>query len=329
MRPQNFTLRQLQYAVAVAQARSFRRAAERCHVSQPALSAQLAQLEQALGVRLFERDRRRVLLTPAGEDLVPRAQLLLSDADALGAAATQRGDPLQGSLRIGVVPTISPYLLPEVVGALRNQLPGLHVLWSEEKTAALLQGLTTGRLDAAVLAVVGGMDALDHEVIAEDPFVLAGPADHPLLRATRAAKPDDLAGTSVLLLEDGHCFRDQALALCNEAHARAADFRATSLSTLAQMVATGAGVTLLPLLSLAVENRHGELALRRFVAPAPSRRIALAWRKRSPLAAGLRRLAATLLDAYPKPNRKLARTLNRTASPGRIPRPSRPRDRLR
>jgi LysR family hydrogen peroxide-inducible transcriptional activator len=295
-----FSLRQLQYAVAVAEARSFRRAAERCHVSQPSLSAQLAQLEAALGVQLFERDRRRVLLTQAGADLIARAQRILTDVDDLAAAATRLGDPLAGTLRIGVVPTISPYLLPEIVGPIRAEAARLTALWSEEKTEALLRGLDAGRLDAAVLAVVAGMGDLECEVIAEDPFVLAGPAGHPLLRPKRRARTEELAGARVLLLEDGHCFRDQALALCSEAHALEADFRATSLSTLARMCSGGTAVTLLPLLSLPVENRREDLAVRRFAPPVPGRRIVLAWRKRSPLAAGLRRLAAVMREAYPR-----------------------------
>ncbi len=300
MKPPAFSLRQLQYAVAVAEARSFRRAAESCHVSQPSLSAQLAQLEQALGVRLFERDRRRVLLTRAGEDLIARAREVLREVDDLTAAATRLGDPLTGTLRIGVVPTVSPYLLPEIVPALRRHHPRLTVLWNEEKTEAILDDLGAGRLEAAIMAVVAGMSDFDQEVIGEDEFVLAGPRQHPLLRARRAARLADLDGQRLLLLEDGHCFRDQALALCSQANAREADFRATSLSTLAQMVAGGAGVTLLPEMSLDVENRGGDLALRRFAAPAPRRTIVLAWRRRSPFAAGLRELAATMRKAYPR-----------------------------
>jgi LysR family transcriptional regulator, hydrogen peroxide-inducible genes activator len=256
MKPPAFSLRQLQYALAVAEARSFRRAAERCHVAQPSLSAQLAQLEDALGVRLFERDRRRVLLTRAGEELIVRAQRVLTDVDDLAAMARGLADPLAGTLRFGIVPTISPYLLPEIVAPLRSAFPRLTVLWSEEKTEAQLEGLNKGRLDAALLAVVSGMDGLAYEVIGQDPFVLAGPRGHALLRAKRPLKVEELAGAHVLLLDDGHCFRDQALQLCTAAHARAADFRATSLSTLAQMVTGGAGVTLLPQMSIAVENRR-------------------------------------------------------------------------
>lgn len=293
-----FTLRQLQYAVSVAETGGFRRAAERCHVSQPSLSAQLSRLEAALGVRLFERSRRRVFLTSAGDALLGRARRALTEADDILAAARVIQDPLTGTLRIGVIPTVSPYMLPEIVAALHEKYPRLTVLWSEEKTGVLLRELSSGRLDAILIARVSGMEDLAHEVIAEDPFVLAGPPNHPLLRGKRPARPLDLEGERLLLLEDGHCFRDQALAVCAASSAQAADFRATSLSTLAQMVAGGAGITLLPRLSLAVENRRGELAVRRFAPPAPSRTIVLSWRKQSPLGNGLLAVARTIRSAY-------------------------------
>jgi LysR family hydrogen peroxide-inducible transcriptional activator len=292
-----FSLRQLQYAVAVAEARGFRSAAERCHVSQPSLSAQIAQLEGVLGVRLFERDRRRVLVTPAGEALLVHARRVLAEADDLAAAAARAGDPLSGTLRVGVIPTISPYLLPEAVPALRRRFPRLAVLWTEDKTSVLLQAVRDGRLEAALLALVPGMEDLEHADVAEDPFVLAGPPGHPLLRARRPARIAELDGERVLLLEDGHCFREQALAICAAGGAQEVGFRATSLPTLTQMVAGGAGLTLLPSLAVAVENRRGELALRPFAAPRPSRTLALAWRRRCPRAEALRSVAAAMRDA--------------------------------
>jgi LysR family hydrogen peroxide-inducible transcriptional activator len=304
--PHSFTLRQLQYAVAVADARSFRRAAELCHVSQPSLSAQLAQLEDALGARLFERERRPVLLTPAGEQLVERARRLLVGADDLLGAAKQLGDPLSGSLRIGVIPTISPYLLPEIVPALRRRHPALTALWVEDKTETLVASLGEGKLDAALLALEANLGILEHEVIGRDPFVLATPVGHPLAQARGPAKLGELAGSTVLLLDDGHCLRDQALSYCSRARAHEADFRATSLSTLAQMVSAGAGVTLMPRLALPTESRRGKLAVRRFADPAPHRTLALAWRKSSPLGPALRRLVATIRAAHAKAEAKLA-----------------------
>jgi LysR family hydrogen peroxide-inducible transcriptional activator len=303
--PHPFTLRQLQYAVAVADARSFRRAAERCHVSQPSLSAQLAQLESVLGTRLFERERRPVLLTPAGEQIVDRARRLLVDTDDLLNASKQLGDPLSGSLRIGVIPTISPYLLPEIVPTIRRQHPELTALWVEEKTETLVANLGEGKIDAALLALEASLGTLDHEVIAKDPFVLATPLGHPLATAKGPARLGDLAGATVLLLDDGHCLRDQALSYCSRARAHEADFRATSLSTLAQMVSAGAGVTLMPRLALPTESRRGKLAVRRFVDPAPHRTLALAWRKSSPLGPALRRLAATIRAAHVKARDRL------------------------
>jgi len=296
MHPHPFSLRQLQYAVAVAETGGFRRAAERCHVSQPSLSAQLAQLEAVLGVRLFERDRRRVLPTPAGEALVARARQVLVEAGELAAAAALLGDPLAGPLQLGVIPTVSPYLLPEATATLRTRCPRLSVRWTEDKTDALLAALRAGRLDGLLLARVAGLEDLVRTTVAEDPFVLAVPHDHPLARGRRLARLADLDGETALLLEDGHCLRDQALALCARARVREADFRATSLSTLVQMVRGGAGVTLLPAMALAVENRGGALAVRKFQAPSPARTIVLAWRKQSARALALGQVAEVLRE---------------------------------
>jgi LysR family hydrogen peroxide-inducible transcriptional activator len=303
MRAHPFSLRQLQYAVAVADAGRFRLAAERCLVSQPSLSAQLAQLEAVLGVRLFERNRQRVLFTAAGEQLVARARRLVTEADDLMLSARHLDDPLAGPLRIGVIPTVAPYLLPEVAPALRAAYPHLTVLWSEDRTGSLLRELERGRLDAALLAHVPGVAHFEQAEITGDEFVLAGPADHPLLRRRRPAQLSELTGTAVLLLEDGHCFREQALALCATAGAREADFRGTSLATLALLVAGGAGVTLLPSLALPVENRRGDLRIRRFARPAPSRVITLLWRRESAAAVGMGALATTMRNAYRKPGR--------------------------
>jgi LysR family hydrogen peroxide-inducible transcriptional activator len=290
MVPHPFSLRQLQYAAAVADTGGFRRAAQLCHVSQPSLSAQLAQLESALGVRLFERDRRRVLVTAAGTEVLARARRVLLEADDLMTASTRLRDPFRGTLRIGVIPTVSPYLLPEITPVIRSRYPRLTVRWIEEKTEVVLRTLREGGLDAALLAQVSGMEGLDRQVIADDPFVLAGDAS----TAVRTARVEELEGASLLLLEDGHCFRDQALAFCEGAEVREAGYRATSLATLARMAAGGEGLTLLPELSLAVENRHRELAIRRFARPAPKRTLVLAWRARSPLANALRKIAATM-----------------------------------
>jgi LysR family hydrogen peroxide-inducible transcriptional activator len=322
--PHPFTLRQLQYVVAVADALSFRKAAEACRVAQPSLSAQLAQVEAALGVRLFERDRRRVLVTSAGRAFVERARRLLVDADDLVDEARRASDPLAGTLRLGVIPTISPYLLPAVAPALRAAFPALTLVWVEDKTSVLARSLEAGQLDGALLALEAELGEVEHEVIAKDPFVLATPLGHPLGKRRSPAALSELRGAAVLLLDDGHCLREQALELCGSARARELELRATSLATLAQMVAGGTGVTLLPALSVPTEARRAELEVRPFAAPAPARTVALVWRKRSPLGEALRRLAGAMRRAWPG----RAATSSRTGSSSR-PAPSRDRTRPR
>jgi LysR family transcriptional regulator, hydrogen peroxide-inducible genes activator len=299
--PHPFSLRQLQYAVAVADELSFRKAAARCHVSQPSLSAQLALLESVLGTRLFERDRRRVLITTQGAALLERIRAVLLEADDLEDAAKRALDPLAGTLRLGVIPTISPYLLPELTPALRKRYPKLHVRWLEEKTGDLVAMLESGSLDAMLVALEADLGDIEKEVIAIDPFVLAAPKNHPLVKAAGPLSLADLGSTEVLLLDDGHCLRDQALAICARAKAPELEFRATSLPTLTQMVAAGNGVTLLPALAVAAESRGAELTTRPFAKPSPHRTIALAWRRSSPYRESLRDLADTIRGVYPKP----------------------------
>jgi LysR family transcriptional regulator, hydrogen peroxide-inducible genes activator len=295
--PHPFTLRQLQYVLAVADTLSFSKAAERCRVSQPSLSAQLAQLEDSLGVKLFERDHRHVILSGPGRELVERARRVVGDADDLLEAARRACDPLAGTLRIGVIPTVSPYLLPSIAPHLRREYPRLTVRWVEDKTAVLVRRLDEGGLEAALLALEADIGDVEHEVVARDPFVLAVPAEHPLAGRSAPATTEELHEASVLLLDDGHCFRDQVLAVCEKARAAELEFRATSLSTLAQMVAGGAGVTLLPSIAVEIEATRAQLCVRPFSAPQPGRTLALAWRKRSPLAAALKQVALTMKSA--------------------------------
>jgi len=315
--PHPASLRQLQYAVAVADTRSFRRAAERCGVSQPSLSAQLAQLEGALGVRLFERDRRRVLPTPAGEGLIERARRVLVDADDLIDAARRSGDPLAGTLAIGVIPTVSPYLLPAAASAIRRAHPRLTVRWLEDKTEPLARELHAGRLDAALLALEADLGGpLQREVIGRDRFVLATPRTHPLAKPTRPARLGDLRGTPLLLLDDGHCLRDQALAVCGGARAEELAFRATSLPTLAQMVSAGAGITLLPRMAIETEGRRADLAVRPLADERAFRTLAVVWRPSSPLGPALRKLAATIRGSYEKTEAPLPNPLPASRSEG-------------
>jgi LysR family transcriptional regulator, hydrogen peroxide-inducible genes activator len=292
----DLSLRQLQYVVAVADTLGFRRAAERCHVSQPTLSAQIQQVEGALGVKLFERDRRRVLLTAAGKDLVARARRVLLEAEDLVAAATRLRDPLSGTVRVGVIPTIAPYLLPEVIPAVHARYPKLRLVFLEEKTSAIVDDLAEGRLDLGLLALEADLGEHASAEIMRDPFVVAVPREHPLARK-RTITAADLEEARVLLLDDGHCFRAQALAVCAKAGSHEAELRATSLATLAQMVSSGEGITLLPSIAVPVENRRGQLAIRPLAKPVPSRTIALVWRPRSPFGVAFEALASTLRTA--------------------------------
>jgi LysR family hydrogen peroxide-inducible transcriptional activator len=292
--------RQLQYVVAVAETLGFHKAAERCHVSQPTLSAQVKQLEDVLGVQLFERDRRRVLLTAAGAVVVAHARRVLLEIDDMIAAAKQLIEPCSGTFRIGVIPTIAPYLLPDVVPAVRARYPKLQLVFREEKTDAVVADLREGRLDAGLLALEADIGEWASGRIADDPFVVALPEGHRLARKKRVAA-SDLDDENVLLLDEGHCFRAQALAVCNRAGAKESELRATSLSTLAQMVSSGSGITLLPQIAVAVENRRGQLEVRPFTSPAPHRTIALIWRPHSPFAETFRDLAEVFRSALRRP----------------------------
>lgn len=295
--PHPVSLRQLQYVVAVADLASFRRAAERCRVAQPSLSAQVAAAEDALGVRLFERDSHGVRVTAAGEQLVARARRVLREADDLADAARQLQDPLAGTLRVGVIPTVAPYLLPEIVPALHRAFPRLTIAWVEEKTEVLLKRVEEGTLDAALLAVVPELGELTQVPVRVDPFVLAMPRGHALSKGRGALPLDALAGAHVLLLDDGHCFRTQALSVCTAARAEEDELRATSLPTLAQMVSAGVGVTLLPAMSVDTEARRARLVTRALGAPTPSRTIVLAWRRTSAVAAALDEVARVVAAA--------------------------------
>jgi LysR family hydrogen peroxide-inducible transcriptional activator len=293
------SLRQLECFQAVAERLSFRRAAERCSITQPALSQQIQQLERLLGARLFERDRRRVLLTPAGEELLPRARAALRAVDELVQAADAARDPLAGPLRLGVIPTVAPYVLPAAVGALRRRCPDLRLYLREDRTSRLVERVQDGRLDLALLALEADLGTLERMPLYRDPFVLAVPAGHALSRRA-AVGEQDLVGLEVLLLEDGHCLRDQALALCERVGARElGDFRATSLNTLARMVAAGTGVTLLPAMALPVEVRPKERIVTVPFERQPARTIGLVWRPTTPRRSTFELLGQVLAEQAP------------------------------
>lgn len=286
-------LRDLKYLIALADLRHFGKAADACFVSQPTLSTQVRKLEEELGVTLVERAPRKVMLTPTGQDVVQRARRIVADVEQMREAARRSKDPESGSLRLGVFPTLAPYLLPHVVPQLRERFPQLELLLVEEKSDVLLQRLREGRLDAALLALPVHDEQLHAEFLFDEHFVLAAPHGHELTSRTSLGI-DELSDETLLLLEDGHCLRDQALDVCRLSGAQEkSGFRATSLETLRQMVAAGVGVTLLPALSVhAPIVQPANIRLVKFRDPAPSRRIALVWRKSSAMEAFLQQLAA-------------------------------------
>ena len=286
-------IRDLRYLVAIADLKHFGRAAEACFVSQPTLSTQLKKLEEELGVALVERAPRWVMLTPAGRDIAERARRILGEVEQLREAARRATDPEAGAVRLGLFPTLGPYLLPHVVPRIRARFPRLELLLVEEKTEVILRMLREGRLDAGILALPLHDDQLHVEPLFEEPFVLAVPQQHPLAGAKGALQLDDLANESLLLLEDGHCLRDQALDVCHLAGAgEKSGFRATSLETLRQMVAANVGITLLPMLAVQPPVPPSEsIRLLPFAQTEPSRRIAMVWRRSSAMDGFLHKLA--------------------------------------
>src|SRR5580658_10402246 len=286
-------LKDLRYLVAVADQRHFGRAAARCFVSQPTLSTQLKKLEHSLGVQLIERTPNNVSLTEAGEQIVARARRILEASDEVVALARSQRDPLAGQLRVALLPTIGPYLLPQVALKLRKALPRLELMLYEYQTAPMLEHLHAGDIDVGLLALPVNDEALASRELYEEPFVLALPESHRL--ATRAqVRVDDLDGETLLLLEDGHCLRDQALEICARSNVREKqDFRATSIETLRQMVAAGVGITLLPALASRGAYAHARgIVTRAFARPIPNRRIGAVWRKSSARAGAI----AALID---------------------------------
>jgi LysR family hydrogen peroxide-inducible transcriptional activator len=273
-------LKDLRYLVAVADCRHFGRAADRCFVSQPTLSAQLKKLEQYLGVQLIERAPNNVTLTDAGEQIVSRARRILEASDEVVALARVHRDPLAGRLRVALIPTIGPYLLPRVAQKIHRELPRLELRLYEHQTLPLLEKLTAGEIDLGILALPVESEGLEVRELYRERFTVALPERHRLARCEQL-RVEDLKPECLLLLEDGHCLRDQALEICSrvgvdEAH----DFRATSLETLRQMVAAGAGVTLLP--ELATQGAYGRargVVVRPFAAPAPARQVGAVWRR--------------------------------------------------
>lgn len=272
-------IRDLVYLVACAKYKHFGRAARACHVSQPALSAQIKKLEDELGVRVFERNNKQVVVTVAGEAIVRKAQAILNQVDDLKHYAQVLQDPLSGVFRLGVIPTVGPYLLPLVLGEIKAAMPRLTLAIVEAQTQRCLAQLQAGELDAAVLALPIEGSHLQHQTLYTEPFYVAMPLAHPLARKSRISQ-EDLVDEAVMLLADGHCLRDQALAVCRNSGAHEDQtLLATSLETLRYMVSLGSGITLLPhLATQGIYAKQVDIAVRAFVEPQPTRQIALVWR---------------------------------------------------
>ena len=276
------TLKQLAHLAALAEHQHFGKAARACHVTQSTLSASIAALEDALQAQLVDRGTRLATLTPLGAQILRQARQILEQAEALVATAQATQEPLSGSLRMGVIPTIGPFLLPRMLGRLRERYPALQLYLKEDLTARLIEQLEHNQLDLALLALPYSVGAIATLPLFEDRFSFCCPATHPLAKAKRI-EAAQLAKENLLLLQDGHCLRDHALAACRLRENLTIDpFAATSLYTIVQMVSNGLGVTLLP--QLAIDSgilRHTALASVPLATPAPARTIGLAWRRNS------------------------------------------------
>lgn len=295
----NLTLKQLRYFEALAQHRHFGRAAETCAVSQPALSVQIKELELTLGQPLFERGPREVRLTGFGEDVSSRIRDVLRSVDELGEIAASAQHGLTGRLRIGVIPTIAPYLLPRIIAELNAHYAGADIRVRETITSTLLTELKDGRLDTAIVALPISDPSLVETPLFDEDFVLVRPAAEAHLPVPSA---DRLREMRLLLLEEGHCFRDQALSFCgvrsNTAPREILD--GSSLSTLVQMVGSGIGVTLIPEMAVKIETRSAEVSTACFSSPSPKRRIGMIWRRSSPMTGHLGDIADLVRNAGQK-----------------------------
>lgn len=272
-------LRDLHYLVAIAEHQHFGKAAEACFVSQPTLSTQIKKLEDELGVTLIERNNKQMMLTEIGEAIVAKAQHILQTSEDMKALARHHRDPEAGTLSLGIIPTLAPYLLPHIMPGIKKRFPKLKALLYEEQTSVLLEKLLDGRLDAALLALPVSETALKSQTLFTEPFLAAIPAQHPFAKKS-ALTLQDLTQTDILLLEDGHCLRDQTLDLCRKVGAAEIEgFRGTSLETLRHMVAAGAGITFMPALAATVNKQAGnKIKILPFKAPQPSRQIGLVYR---------------------------------------------------
>jgi LysR family hydrogen peroxide-inducible transcriptional activator len=309
----NLTLRQLRYFDALARHGHFGRAAEACKISQPAMSMQIKEFEQALGGVLLERNARQVVLTKFGVELAQRVRDILRSVDELGDFARASRDRLVGQLRIGMIPTIAPYLLPKVIENLTRMHPELDVHVRETVTPKLIQELAEGRLDTAIVALPVSEPSLTEVALFAENFLLVRPGQD---EGTPVPSSETLREMRLLLLEEGHCFRDQALSFCNMQSPPREVLDASSLSTLVQMVGAGIGVTLIPEMAVAVETRSAPVSVARFKNPQPSRTIGMVWRKTSPLARQLLQISEVVsfsADALRDPKRRTGGGLSSTS----------------
>jgi LysR family transcriptional regulator, hydrogen peroxide-inducible genes activator len=288
------TLRQLRYLDALARHGNFGRAAEECAISQPALSMQIRDLEHELGAELVTRRQGVTVLTEAGAEVARRAGSILSATRDLADSVRHGGPLLSGTLRLGVIPTLAPYVLPLILPELHHAHPDLCLDLLETQTKTLLSELALGTLDVLLLALPLEKTEFETVMLFSDHFLLAVPAGDPLPERARV-KPRDVHARRLLLLEEGHCLRDQALIYCGERDTSRTRLGATSLATVLQMVASGYGVTLLPEVAVDVEVRDERVKLLRFTEPQPQRHIGLAWRPTSPRKADFLELGQILL----------------------------------
>ena len=285
----NFTLKQLRYFEALSRHGHFGRAADTCAISQPALSMQIKELEESLGTALFERGARQVRLTSFGEEFALRVRVILGLVDELGDLTRASRDRLVGRLRIGIIPTIAPYLLPTIIGNLSQTHIGLDIHVRETLTHKLIQELVEGRLDTAIVALPISEPSFTEVALFTENFVLVRPSEDD---GKPVPNRDMLREMRLLLLEEGHCFRDQALSFCNIRSALPREgLDGSSLSTLVQMVGAGIGVTLIPEMAVPVETRSAPVSVAHFKNPQPSRTVGMIWRKTSPLADQLRQIS--------------------------------------
>lgn len=294
------SLKQLRYFDAVARVGHFGKAAETCAITQPALSMQVQELEKALGVQLLERGRNGVMLTESGKDIAQRAARVLADVRDIVDFARRQGNVLSGPLGLGVIPSVAPYILPQLLPTIRTAFPDLDLHIRESQTQSLVRELLDGQLDLLLLALPIEHPDIETIRLFEDRFLLAMATTHRISNRVKAT-PDLLENDRLLLLEEGHCMRDQALAFCSLRRIENINtFGASSLSTLVQMVANGLGMTLLPELAVPLETRRGDIHLMRFTEPEPQRVIGLAWRRSSPRKRHFIELGQMITDASAK-----------------------------